>query len=187
MLNVIDQWRVRIVQIALDDLGIFESTGHNRGPQIDKWAFDLGLPPGLPWCLIFGQHVVRRAASEVGYIGPTLPRTGRVSTLVARCSVNDPRYFRPALAAIMLGDANNAEAQLLMHLKDPNDPNSVGHFGIRIGPNEGLGELERVITIEGNTNEEGSREGTHVMRKKRPKAYWNAGLLDLSFAGLPRP
>ena len=65
-----DAWISSALAIAERDIGIGEQGGNNRGPQIDSWTKELGLPLGSPWCMIWIQHIFQRAANVVPH-GPT--------------------------------------------------------------------------------------------------------------------
>lgn len=156
-----DRWVNAAIVIASGEIGTRE-TSRNRSAEIDAWAAALGLPPGLPWCLIWIQHVFARAAITSGYLGHQLPRTGRVERFRELCVRRRPGWFDDAIPA------SPPPGTIALHLRDVTSGD--GHCGIVLSstPTE-------IETIEGNTNDAGSREGDRVAIKRRPRSYWNAG------------
>lgn len=149
-------------------VGIRE-TSRNRGPEIDEWVRFCGLDPAgeHPWCLAFLQWVYGTACDDMG-MPRVLPMTARVARLWAKA----PRWMRTNVAR---------RGALYLHLTDPTDPNSNGHVGIVVDP---VFPQARLIGVEGNGNEAGSREGDSVVLKSRPFSYVNLGYLD---PRAPRP
>ena len=131
------QERERIVSIARSELGIREATGRNDGKRVEEYLSVCGLPKGHPWCAAFVSWVFKQA-------GFAHPRTAW-SPAMFNTSVN-VKQARPAVVFGLYFD----------HLK------RIGHVGL-VERAEG----DWLVTIEGNTNISGSREGDGVYRKRR--------------------
>lgn len=54
-------WRKAIVVGALQFVGIQETGGENRGPEIDVWLGACGVQQGNPWCAAFVSAMLRLA------------------------------------------------------------------------------------------------------------------------------
>lgn len=52
------------VELALAKLGIREQGGNNHGPWMDKFAAEVGLPAGYPWCAEFQSYSIHKAAGR---------------------------------------------------------------------------------------------------------------------------
>lgn len=133
----------KLLDTALTQLGVKESPGTpNSGPQVDKYLASVGLGPGYAWCMAFVYWCAREAG-----VANQLVKTGGV-----------------------LRQWNERRHQLGVSWPAPGDifimdyGKGTGHTGI----------VERVEgdvlhTVEGNTNDEGSREGYEVCRRTRKR------------------
>jgi hypothetical protein len=135
------------LQVARGQLGQSEDPkGSNSGPMVDEYLRSVGLDPGFAWCAAFVYWCFEQATTNAGMQNP-VPRTAGVLDLWKK-STN--RFDSPRPGDIFIMDYGQGK----------------GHTGI----------VERVLldglieTIEGNTNDEGSREGYEVARRKRPMA-----------------
>lgn len=127
----------------------------NRGPHIDYWVRETGLDPvgGHPWCAAFVHQVGRQA---LGYRWPC-PRTASVMTLVAWAAAK-PDVLRESPSA---GDLFVLWNEKL---------NRFAHVGIVTGVSHRT--VGRMVefgydTIEGNTNDGGSRDGYGCFARHR--------------------
>jgi hypothetical protein len=118
-----------------------------RGNEGDPWA----------WCAGFVQFCVRQAADELGVDASWYPKTFLVKTLLEELRVQHRTAPAEGVLGVVFGWVRESGA---------------GHCGIVTGV-----EGEYVLTIEGNTNEAGSREGVAVMAKRRKRG-------GLTFASL---
>lgn len=143
-----------IIAEAKRYLGVVEQPKNsNRGLCIDYWVREAGLDPagGFPWCAAFVGQVGRQT---LGYRWPA-PRTAGVMTLVAWAAT------RPGLLvqAPSVGDLFvlwSTELNRFAHVGFVADVTHSGNpvsFGID--------------TIEGNTNDGGSRDGFGVFARHR--------------------
>ena len=145
---------LRALEVAITQLGQQEDpAGSNRGPMVDKYLRSVGLNPGYAWCQAFVYWCYATAAAATGTKCPVIRTAGvrdcwNKTPLSQRLSrkeaVTDTTTIKPGYQFIMLFAGGN------------------GHTGI----------VERVEgtyihTIEGNSNNTGSREGTAVVRHIR--------------------
>ena len=134
---------LRALAVAISQLGVQEDPkGSNSGPQVNKYLASVGLGPGYSWCMAFVYWCFREAnaASQLVTTGGVLRQWNERPKL---------RVTVPAPGDIFIMDYGKG----------------LGHTGI----------VEKVVgdkihTIEGNTNDEGSREGFEVCRRVRPIA-----------------
>ncbi|MES2653376.1 MAG: peptidoglycan-binding protein [Bacteroidota bacterium] len=132
-----DAFRERILAVASSQIGVREATGNNDGPQVEAYLKVTNLPKGNPWCAAFVSWVFRQA-------GFALPRTA----------------WSPALFP------------LARQTLSPKPADVLGIYSIRLKRIAHAGLVEQrqnnwIISIEGNTNVDGSREGDGVYRKRR--------------------
>lgn len=152
----------RAIEAAVDTIGVKEVGGRNCGPEVEEYLRSVDLPAGEPWCMAWVVAMFDRAAEKLGVLNP-LARTGKVS----RFWLRSPRALK---------SLTPARGAIFVHLHDPNDAESDGHCGLVV-----LVGQERMLTLEGNTNMEGSREGDSVRARIRPiDGYVNVGYVDLS-------
>lgn len=141
------------LEVARTQLGIREHPlGSNDGPEVRDYLKSVKLGPGYAWCAAFMFWCHERAAAAMKASNP-LPRTGGVMAM-----------FNEAKGRNIV----KLEAPLHPDALRPGDifilqfPHGQGHTGI-IDKITG----DTVITIEGNTNANGSREGIGVYSKRR--------------------
>jgi len=140
----------KALEVAISQLGVQEQPiGSNRGPQVDLYIRSVGLDPAgkHPWCMAFVYWCHSQAAEKIGVQNPML-KTGGV---LLQWQKRKDRYrgLTPQPGDVFIMDYGNG----------------VGHTGI-----VEKADNDFVYTIEGNTNDEGSREGFEVCRRKRPRA-----------------
>lgn len=134
------------VRQAGSQLGVTEATGHNDGVAVEKYLASVGLGKGYAWCMAFMYWCFKEAAKKLGVSNP-LKQTGGVADQWNAKTGTKTKV--PSIGAMFF----------IIH------PNGTGHTGIC-----GSGLKEDGVTfntIEGNTNSNGSREGTTVLRKQR--------------------
>jgi hypothetical protein len=127
-------------------IGVYEHTGQNDGREVETYLGWVNLKKGNPWCAAF------------------------VSWCLSQCQVNNPKsgycpvWFRK----------NNL---LFVRSVKPSQiiPLSGDVFGIYFPEKKRIAHVgfihqwgtKYTITVEGNTNEKGSREGDGVYKKRR--------------------
>ena len=135
----------QIIQVAQSQLGVEEMPkGSNSGPQVDTYLKSVGLGEGFAWCMSFVYWCVSEACKKTGHQN-LLTKTGGVLVQYNKCK--DLHVTTPQPGDIFIMDFGKG----------------VGHTGIvtKVLLN---GNLE---TIEGNTNDDGSREGYEVCKRIR--------------------
>lgn len=147
-------------------VGVRETGGNNRGPEVEKYLASVGKPPGRAWCVALGYWAYQTAADVLHVANPLVKTAGvldhwdRAPTVVRvpiERVIDDPRNISPgALFCIDYG-------------------NRRGHQGMVV-----TAEAGGVHTIEGNTSPRGSREGHGVYKRFRPYRQINLGFLDYS-------
>ena len=162
------------IDFAITQIGVREKPiGSNRGTEVDGYLRAVGLNPAggsFPWCVAFTHFCYKKAAESLGSQNPhiktalvldhwnqagTKPKVVRVTNAKA---VADPELVKPgSLFIIDLGEGH-------------------GHSGMVIKVANG-----RLVTIEGNTNDNGSREGIGVFQRDARKiSKINKGFIDYS-------
>jgi hypothetical protein len=166
-----DALLARVVKLAGDEVGVLEvPPGSNRGPRVDEYLRAVGLDPGagsFAWCAAFVYWCFERAARGLGRTNP-LPRTAGVlehwrragkagvTRLAAADATADPGRVRPGMVFVLDLGAG------------------LGHTGLVESVQGG-----RLVTLEGNTNDGGSREGIGVFRRTGRKVLSvNRGFID---------
>lgn len=137
LLTAADASREQLVQIALKEVGVRELTGHNDGPRVEAYLRIAGLKKGQPWCAAF--------ISWVFYTGGYLyPRSGWTPALFPAARLSSDR------------EPGNLLAIYFPELK------RIAHVGLIVRQ-----QGNWLISAEGNTNLNGSREGDGVYLKRR--------------------
>ena len=152
---------------ALSQNGVREILGSpNRGPQVDQYVRSLGLDPagGYSWCQAFIYWSFQRAAEGLTVPNPCIKTAGVLdhwqkspanNRIQAWAAADNPTLIRPG--AIFIIDHGSGK----------------GHAGLVTRVVSG-----KIETIEGNTNQIGSREGDGVYEQTRVIASVNVGFID---------
>ena len=161
-----------VLKFAATQVGVRE-TSPNRGPEVDEYVRSVGLDPAgrFAWCVAFVYFCFEKASKKLGRINPMVKTAGvldhwnrceakgasRITAVRAR---NNPALIKPGhIFVIDTGPAGGA-----------------GHTGLVLRVVGG-----KLVTIEGNTNEGGSREGIGVFeRSQRTIASINKGFIEYS-------
>jgi hypothetical protein len=162
------------IDFAITQIGVMEHPiGSNRGPEVDGYLRAVGLDPeggSFAWCVAFTHFCYKKAADSLGLQNPHIKTAGvldhwnragakaRVVRVTNAKAVADPGLVKPgSLFIIDLGQG-------------------MGHSGMVIESANGS-----LVTIEGNTNDNGSRNGIGVFRRDQRKiAKINKGFIDYS-------
>lgn len=134
-------------------IGVQEDPGHtNHGPQVIEYLASVGLPGGYAWC----QGLVHWCGDKAyGSHANPVPKTG---------SVLDCLHKAKALGYTIINSADATPqniipgAQMIMDLG-----HGAGHTGL-VSSVDADGRLH---TIEGNSNNDGSRDGYMVCRQSK--------------------
>ena len=148
----------KALEVAANEVGVREEPpGSNRGPRVAEYLAAVGLDAATgdyAWCAAFVCWVFREAATALGVQSP-LPRTARALALW------NGSAGRPELVRVTA-----AEARDDIRLVRPGQVfvlstgGGLGHVGLVESVSAGI-----LTTIEGNTNDGGSRNGVGVFRR----------------------
>ena len=159
------------LQFAVSQIGVREEPpGSNAGYSVERYLESVGLGPGYSWCAAFLFWAYGKAAIQLATKNPLI-KTGRVMEhwqkaaparkLTASRVRKDPTLIKPGLIGILLLDAHTGAGHTFI----------VEKFDGTI-----------LTTIEGNSNNDGGREGIGVFRLQRRKLSDKSllGFLDYS-------
>jgi hypothetical protein len=133
------------LSVARSQLGCCEEPKNsNRGKDIEKYLRSVGLGGGYSWCMAFVKWCMDQACMQAGRKNPMVI-TGSVLKQWDHIN-NQCKFSTPQPGDIFIMDFGGG----------------IGHTGI----------VENVQqpwlnTIDGNSNDEGSRDGYEVCRRKR--------------------
>jgi hypothetical protein len=162
------------IDFALTQIGVMENpVGSNRGPEVDVYLQAVGLNPAsgsFAWCVAFTHFCFKKGAESLGVSNPHIKTAGvldhwnlagkkaKVVRVTNAKAVADPGLVKPgSLFIIDLGGG-------------------LGHSGMVLEVANG-----RLVTVEGNTNDNGSRNGIGVFRRDSRKiSTINKGFIDYS-------
>ncbi len=149
----------RVLDIARAQLGVREKTGNNDGVAVESYLKYVGFMKGNPWCAAYVCWVFGQA----GYLAPRTawsPALFPLDRLVKQESSSPPSLRLPRL---LRGNKGADIKGLVFGIYFPG-LKRIGHCGLVDGI-----QGDFIITLEGNTNVEGSREGQGVYRRLRHK------------------
>ena len=141
-----------------------EETSPNDSPAIRAYLAEAGIEVPAPWCAAFVNWCARKAADAHGVHSPLedVPLEALVQSYVDYGQRHGWIIDDEQADAVKPGD--------LFCLWYPHLNGGRGRYGhigfVREVP--ALHDGERFGTIEGNSNTDGSREGTKVVAKQRP-------------------
>jgi hypothetical protein len=138
----------KALEIAITQIGQDEKPrGSNWGEPVRSYLISVGINFPASWCMAFVYWCYGNASKAIG-VKNTAVKTGGV---LAAWNTADAKYRAkfPSIGSVVIFDHGGG----------------LGHTGIV----EKFDNLY-IYTIEGNTNNNGSREGVAVERKKRKKS-----------------
>ena len=151
--------RAEVLKVAAAEVGVREiPLGSNTGPRVNQYLDAVGVAPGQPWCMAFVFWCFKQAAAARGVSNP-VPRNGSVIHCWQLAQSQPGTNVVPAEKA-------NADPSLVL-------PGMVffidtgaehGHAGFVVDVVVGT-----LVTIEGNTNSAGLREGIGVFQRSSRK------------------
>lgn len=140
----------RVREIYTAEIGVRELTGKNDGARVEEYLNAANAKKGMFWCAAFPTWVFIEA---------------KVDAVVSAWS---PSWFPASNTVYVRGAKNNATPQTadvfgiyFQNLK------RIAHVGFI---DDWQTDSNFCITVEGNTNEAGSREGDGVYKKRRLKS-----------------
>ena len=133
---------MKILEIAQSQVGVQEQPkGSNKGEQVEQYLAAVGLPGGYSWCMAFVQWCFKQAGIKFPFV------SAGVLSVWAHTIAN--HTYNPQTGDVFIMEFGHG----------------LGHTGI-VESVDG----DYINTIEGNTNDDGSREGYEVARRKRKKS-----------------
>ena len=136
--------RVQLIQTFRNQIGVRQTNG-NTGPEIDMYLASVGLDPGYPWCGAFASWGYQEHDLSVPETGAWTPSWFISSKVIPKEETD-------------LADVGGIYFSNL---------GRIAHIVVFDEVWSDAGNL--ILTIEGNTNDTGSREGDGVYRKRRSK------------------
>ncbi len=152
------------LKVAVTQIGVMEDPpGSNKGPVVDQYLASVALPPGLFWCAAYVYWCFNKAAVKLNKNNP-LVKTGHVMT----------HWNKTAGKKILTAEAIDKPSLIKPgHIFMMNTGGSSGHTGIIEKVDGGF-----IHTIEGNSNNAGSRNGIGVFRLQRKISKINRGFIE---------
>ena len=138
-----------VAKVYRQELGVRELTGRNDGERVEMYLKSCNLAKGNPWCAAF------------------ITWTFKTAGVKAVVSAWSPSWFPAQNTTYIRGQKGNKT------------PQTADVFGIYFSSKKRIAHVgfidewesgSYVITVEGNTNQAGSREGDGVYRKRRLKS-----------------
>jgi len=151
-------FRAAVLEVAASQIGVMEvPRGSNRGPEVDQYLNSVasGLL-GQPWCMAFIYWCFGQAANNLNVPNPA-PKTAGVLRSW-RLAQGKPSA-RILTKADVARDPTSVEPGMVFYIDTGGGTGHAGFVTTVIGG--------RLTTIEGNTNEGGSREGIGVFTRTR--------------------
>jgi hypothetical protein len=162
------------LRYAKQELCVLESPlGSNKGKEIEMYQKSVLIPPGSPWCAAFVYWCYAKAALEICTINP-LPRTAHCLT-----HWTQSQGHRIPASAFASPSPFGGRGPAWGHLIKPgsifiiNHGKGKGHTGIVANVFDNC-----ILTIEGNTNQNHSREGIGVFQLTRKIDEINMGFIN---------
>jgi len=161
------------LKIAASQIGVLEQPlGSNRGPKVDRYLEAAGLDPtqgNFPWCAAFVFWCFNEAAKALERKNPVIRTAGVLD--------HWERAGAAGIERITAAKAHMHESLVRpghVFIIDTGNPGGGGHTGLVEEVVAG-----KLVTIEGNTNAGGSREGIGVFRRTgRRIREINVGFID---------
>jgi hypothetical protein len=157
-----------VLGVAGKEVGVMEDPlGSNSGPRVNQYLASVGDKGGLPWCAAFVYWCFQEASAAVKIANPATRTAGALDVwdeagtrgirrVAAAEATERPGLVQPGMVFVIATGGGH------------------GHVGL----------VERVAgvvltTIEGNTNNGGSREGIGVFRRSvRRIGHINRGFVE---------
>lgn len=156
-----------VLEVAGSEVGAMEQPpGSNWGPKVKDYLVTTGINFPAAWCAAFVYWCFDKAAENGGKKNPVYKTAGVLmhwnktdaKKILAKEAIQNPSLVKPGHIFIM------------------NFGRGMGHTGLVESVNGGF-----INVIEGNTNNNGSREGIGVFRRVRKINSINKGFLEYKF------
>lgn len=149
---------------AVSNIGVMEKPpGSNRGPEVDAYLACVSCPPGNYWCAGFVYSCFDAASKKLGVKNPLVKTAGcidhwnrsKAKKIATKDAIDNPSLIKPG--DIFILDFGGGK----------------GHTGMVEKVDGGF-----LNTIEGNSNNDGSRNGIGVFRLRRKINKISKGFLQ---------
>jgi hypothetical protein len=162
----------QVMRVAFNQVGVMEMPlGSNRGPQVDEFIRATGLDPeegSFPWCVAFIFWCFRQAATALDVPNPMTKTAGVLALWRAANRAPNAQIIKAADSQASIGNIGRGQIFVI------STGGGLGHAGLIEDVQNG-----KLVTIEGNTNDGGSREGIGVFRRtNRIVASINLGFIS---------
>jgi len=141
---------IEVQKIYTAEIGTKELTGHNDGQRVEEYLASCGLKRGQPWCAAFVCWTFKKAG---------------VKAIISGYS---PNWFTPKYVIYSRGGKHNLSPKTAdvggIYFADK------GRIAHTFFIDEWKEDSSNAITVEGNTNSQGAREGEGCYRKRRSKS-----------------
>jgi peptidoglycan hydrolase-like protein with peptidoglycan-binding domain len=153
-----------VLAIANAEVGVQEvPLNSNMGPRVEEFLASVNLGGGYAWCAAFVYWCFNKAAAAKNKPNPLVCTGGVLKSwnlsagkkITAAEAINNPKLLKPGQIFIMSYGGG------------------LGHTGIIESVNGGF-----INTIEGNTNNQSSREGSGVYKRTRKINSINKGFIE---------
>jgi hypothetical protein len=157
-----------VLKVAAGQIGVLEvPPGSNSGPDVNRYLAAVNTPSGNPWCAAFVYWCFDQAAKTLNTKNPAICTAGvldmwnqagarGIRRIASAEASNTPGMVQPGMVFVISTGGGH------------------GHAGLVESVNGVV-----LTTIEGNTNEGGSREGIGVFRHQgRRIGQINCGFVD---------
>ncbi|TSE01325.1 CHAP domain-containing protein, partial [Aquimarina algiphila] len=142
-----EELRQCVKELYDSQVGVREVGGENRGVSVEMYLESVGLGRSLAWCAAFVSWCYQHARVEA-------PKSGWVPSY----ALQRKRIYQRGKFQKQKPQSGDVFMIWYHKLNRPAHIGFVDHWGDKW-----------VITVEGNTNDNGSREGDGVYRKRRLK------------------
>lgn len=150
-----------MVTTALREVGTKEVGCANCGPRVEQYLASVKLGRGYPWCSGFCHWSFRQCGN---ILEPARSFAAAAQFATAHEVFRKGQLHDDEEASIGHPMRRISEDGMTFCLWYSN-LNRIGHVGLIAGEQD-----DYLLTVEGNTSEEGSREGTTVKKRKRLKS-----------------
>ncbi len=142
--------------VALEQVGVEEIGGNNRGPEIKQYLASVNLAEGSPWCAAYVHWCYR----ECGVV----LEPARSYAMALKFHEKPKRVWERKGWTYEPGDFKRVSEDGDHFALWYDNLGRIGHTGLIYGEDE-----KWALTVEGNTSPEGSRDGGGVYLRKRLK------------------
>ena len=141
---------LRLQEIYTSYIGVREKTGSNDGPEVEMFLRSVGLGKGYAWCAAFVKYCMLEAG---------IKSAEKMNGMALSCENTKNMLFKPSLRMDRRKDLRPGDVLTLYYAS----LKRIGHTGFF--DRDVNGTLYE--SVEGNTNNQNSREGDGVYRRKR--------------------